>query len=496
MRYCKLFKAKHLKMRYCKFFLTKHIIVLAQLRKDFPMKKIYTALFTDLHWKLFALVAAAVIWFIGMNMSDPYRNDIVSVRLRLDNLEIMAREGIVVTNAEALREIDVAVQVRGRRSYMENLHLMMPEVSIDFRAVDSDAIAEGAVAQRLRVSSNLQAGFEHISISPAYADVSLDRFSQRNHFVQTVQEGEVFPGFELQAITLSNERVMVSGALSDVSDVSLVLANVDITGIHGEEELPVRLVVLDAYGSDMTERIRLNVEETTALVRVWQVRSADVVVRGAGELANGFAFAGYVGGGVSVEIVGSEEILNDVEEIRAEIDLSDARGNVTSTILLEEWLPEGVSLRRGEITEVEVTARVEPIETRHFTVPRGNVRSRGVVGLYQLVDSDAPIRITIGGPRSIIATLTAAQIEPEFDLRGREIGIHEVPLVIGLPAGLTMVGQSPTLLVQIHEPVAAEPIELPSENEEDEDDEDSNYYELPYEEEEPESSDEYEEYED
>ncbi|MCL2225145.1 MAG: CdaR family protein [Defluviitaleaceae bacterium] len=456
-------------------------------------KKLTKAVFDDLQWMLLALAAATVIWFIGMNMSDPYQNQTVpSQRLRLDNLGIMAREGIVVLNYDALREMDVAVTVRARRSDMDGLRTAMTDagiigISVDFRAVDSDAVLRGygISAQRLRISPNLPAGFEHLSITPPYVDVYLDNFTQQTHSVQVIQEGEVFPGFELQHIRLGNERVTISGPHTYVGMVGKVQASVDITGIHDDAELPVQIAVLDVFGYEMTERVNLSVTETTAAVRVWQARPVDIIVRGVGTLASGFAPAGYDSDGISVEIVGAAETLDAISQIYVEIDLTGERENTTRTIFPADWLPEGVSLRQGEITEFEVTAIIEPIDIRTFTVPHGNIRSRGVVGLYQLVDTNAAIRVTVSGPRSMIAALDATQIEPEFDLRGRAIGVHNVPLVIGLPDGLSVVGHPPSLLVQIHEPAIAangedeEEEYTPAEMEESEQPEEPQAFEVP-----------------
>jgi len=422
-------------------------------------KKILSALVEDVQWMLLALAAATVLWFIGMNMSDPLQNQSVVSRLRLDNFEIMAREGIVVLNEDELRETDVAVTVRARRSDMDRLRSSIDtgivEVSIDFRAVDADTLADGISTQQLRISPNLQPGFEHLFISPALVDIQIDKFARQIYSVQAVQRGDVSPGFELQPIRLGNDRVTISGSRTELDMVSLVQAYVDITGIHEDAELPIELMVLDYQGEDMTGRVNLSVTETTANVRVWQIRTVDIIVRGAGQPASGFAKAGYDNEHATVEIVGAEEALNSVENIYAEIDLTDVSENTVRTVSLKEWLPEGVFLRQGEISEFDVTAKIEPIELQTFIVPHGNVRSRGVVGLYQLVDNNAAIRVTISGPRSIISALDATQIEPEFDLRGRPIGIHQVPLIIRLPDELSIVGQTPSLLVQIHEPAIA-----------------------------------------
>lgn len=431
------------------------------------LKKFFSMLFEDLHWKLLALFAAVIIWFVGMNMSDPHQNQSVSARLQLNNIEIMARDGIKVLNEDELRDINVLVLVRALRSDMEILRASLAdperfariiEVSMDFRAVDSDAVkyADGVSVQRLRISPNLQLGFEHLSISPAYIYVYLDTVAQQSFFVQMVQHGEVPPGFELQYIRPGNERVTITGARTDLQNISLVQAHVDITGLHDDVELAVPLVVLDRYGEDMTERVQLSVVSTPVSVRVWQIRQADIIVQGTGLPAQGFAVAGISYELRTAQVVGSAEDLEEFESITAKVDLARARTNITQVLTISDWLPEGVSLRQGEPYEMSVTIRIEPIEERTFVVPRGNVRSRGVVGLYQIVDDNAPIRVTISGPRSLIAALNETETELEFDLRTLPIGVHTVPLMVELPEGLTLVGAPPTLLVQIHETAAQE----------------------------------------
>lgn len=430
-------------------------------------KRIFAMLFEDFHWKLLAVFVAGVIWFVGVNMSDPYQNLSVSPRLRLDNLDIMAREGIAVLNEDDLRDINVSVTVRALRSDMDALRAALAdperfanfiEVSVDFRAVDSDAVrdADGIVSQSLRVSPNLMSGFEHLSINPAYIEVYLDTTARQMFPVQTVLRGDVPPGFELQPFRLGNESVTITGSRTDLREIASVRAEVDITGVHEAAELVIPLVVLDAEGYDITYRVQLNVTETTAPIRVWQIRTVPVFVRATGSPAAGFAVAEISGGLESVYVVAPAEILDNVDYILAGIDLDGASANVVHTILIAAYLPEGVALAQNEYEEMTITARIEPIEERVFIVPHGNVRSRGVVGLYQLVDDNAAIRVVISGPRSIIAALNASQIEPEFDLRGLPIGVHSVPLAIELPTGLTLVGTPPTLLVQIHEPAAPE----------------------------------------
>lgn len=431
------------------------------------IKGIFSLLFSDFHWKLLSLAVASVIWFFGMNMSNPFLNQTVSSRLQLDSIGIMAREGIVVLNEEALRDINVPVLVRAQRSDMNKLSAAMVDaelladfvtVGVDFRGIDSEAVvaADGISSQVLRIAANMQAGFEHISINPAYIEVFLDIAVRDVFSVDIIQHGDVPPGFELQDIRLSNTHVTIRGPRSEVVKIDHVQANVDITGVHDDAEfnnVPFR--VIDHHGNEMTESVNLNVTETTAFVRVWQVRTVPVVTVGVGSTAAGFAAAGISGGSDTIEVVGSDEALAQLRDIRVEVNLAGASSNIVETIDLNDWLPDGVYLRYGEYYSMDVIARIQPIQERVFTVPHENLRSRGVAVLYQLVDDNAPIRITISGPLSLIERLNAEDIEPEFDLRRLPIGVHTVPLTVDLPAGLTLVGRPPTLTLQIHEPAVA-----------------------------------------
>jgi YbbR domain-containing protein len=325
----------------------------------------------------------------------------------------------------------------------------------------------------------LQSGFEHISINPAYVYVSLDTSQTKPVSVQMVQHGEVPPGFELQHIKLEHENVIIRGPRSDVKMVSLVQANIDITGIHEEDtKISVSFKVIDNHGDEMTGRVRLDVPGTTANVHVLPIGSVGIAVQRSGTPADGFAFAGITGGPESVDVVGSSEMLEQLDSITVEIDVNGKSSNVKKLINISDWLPEGISLRKGEISETEITARIEPIEERVFNIPRDNVRSRGGIGLYQVVSTSANIRVSISGPRLSLERLDTQEITPEFDLRGLSIGTHTVPLTIELPQrlqGLSVVGTRPTLMVQIHEPViegntnenppeTSEPPEPPDEN--------------------------------
>ncbi|MCL2218134.1 MAG: CdaR family protein [Defluviitaleaceae bacterium] len=428
------------------------------------VKKFFSMLFSDFQWKVLSLLAALVLWLVGMNLSNPPQTISVTPRLRLDNLGILSHERVMLINEDTLREMNIQVGVHGLRSDIDILRVATParlaqilEVSIDFRSVDIDAVHESDWASiiPLRVSTNfLESGFEHVFIDPPYVLVHLDVVETVNLPVTVVPQGTTSLNFEVQPITLANNRVSISGSRSVLQMVESIRAFVDVTGIHSEEDMTVQLLVYDSFDNNISDMVHRSVTETTAVVRVWPVQPMDIRVRGSGTLAPGFAVAGAEPVPGVIRVVGAQDVLDELEYISIEIDWSGASGDMTLEEDLTGWLPQGVHLYRGESPYIDIYVTVEPIETRTFSIPRGEVRTWGGTALYEVVGYTPNILVLVNGPSSLVSNLTAASIGLGLDLRGLPVGTHTVPLIVTVPPGVSFTAPLP-MMVQIHAPAVA-----------------------------------------
>jgi len=430
------------------------------------MKRFFSFLFADFHWKLISLGLAFLLWFFGTNMANPTQNHLFTVQLDHHSIEILANEGIVLVNPEAL-DILVQVGVRAPRRDLATLidatparQATMIAPSVDFRAINVIDVRnnDGSLTVRLNISVNLYPGYEHVSITPSFIEVEVDAVARVTFPVELDETGDVDSGLELRPIRLANNSVTVTGTRTNITQIDRVRVNVDIWGINYETELPnLRLEVLDHNGHDMTHLVQLSVQETTATIPVWPIKAIPLHVEPVGVVAAGFAIDEIDTEPRFIYVTGMPGgRIDELEYIAVEIDLDGRDESFIESLDITDWLQNGVFLSREQDPVVAVVVAIEPIERRVFQIPLDNLLIRGVGVLYDIVGNVTTIRFSVDGPQTKIGGLSQADIGLELDLRNRSIGIHRVPITVNVPEGVILSQSPPLLQVQIHEPAGAE----------------------------------------
>ena len=424
------------------------------------MKKLTSFFFTDIHWKIFSLFLAFLLWLIGSNFSNPLENTSINIQLETHNAEILANAGLVLLNPDALDEL-ITVGVRAERRDLEALmeagaavQSSMVVPSVDFRAINTTAILEGddPATVKLPISVNLYESLQHFSIAPRFVELEIDVLAHESFPVQVEILNEVAPTFERRPERVSTARVNVSGPRSYVERVDRVQVSIDVLGLYSDRDIEAPLVVLCQNGYDITAHLELSAREITVTIPVWPVEAVEIEVQSTGAVATGFAVAYYMTWPTRIEVTATPERLQGLEYLLVEVDLNNANATFTKTASVV--LPDGVHLRSGESDNITVEIVIEPIERRRFSVPRDNVRILGMDANYDVLTALQFISVDVSGPRSAIAELTASEIGLELDLRRLPIGTHSVVLGVELPEGITLIQPSPRMQIQINDPAA------------------------------------------
>ena len=423
------------------------------------MKKLFNAIFGDIQWKILSLLAALVLWFIGMNVYNPLQNTPVFRSLQLQNIDILARDNIVLLNQTELQATNIRIGVRALRLDSDNLDSNV-SANIDFRAINPNDVFNGdsPVFLRMDVSVNMyNPHFEHTSIQPNFVYALLDRMDRVTMQILQEVDGQVEPGYEIQGITLANRNVTITGARSHITQIDSVMVHIDVSDVMVDMEKDVYIMIYDKENNNITELFDLSVSQTTASIRVLPIHAIPVEIETIGNLATGFAIADINWGQpLNLNIVASPSRIVEIDEIRIALDLTGRSSSFTEHIPLAQWLPVGANLSEDEIQNITVTVTVEPIQERVFFIHIDDIRARAFGSVYDVIDGTTNIRVNVSGPQSIIAELTAADIGLELDLRNRAIGTHRIPLIVNLPQGVTLAQAVPALQIQIFAPAIAD----------------------------------------
>ena len=427
------------------------------------MKQALAFFTTDVKWKLLSLALAFVLWFISANFNDPSTTRTYHLPLQIQNVNILANQGLIIVDEYPL-DTHVRLGVRASRSVLDYLseidisaQLEHITPTIDFGAISAEDIYEhdGIMTVRLDISANLDwyKGLELFSIHPRFVYVEMDVIERAVFPVSIDILNEVAPGLELRPIQLANNSVAVTASRTILSRVSHVQVNIDVVGIHSVETLQnLPLIVICHEGTDITELVQLSVTETTANVPVLNVSKVELRVKTTGNIATNFAIANITLYPMEINVIGSPELLDELEYIEITHYIDGINSDQTFTVGILELLPPGVFLSSGESPNVQMRILVEPIERRIFHIPRDNVRIRGIAAIYQILGDQQLIRVDVSGPRSIVNELDYSDIGLELDLRNRQIGVHNVALAVYLPDEISLAMNAPLLQVQIHEP--------------------------------------------
>lgn len=187
--------------------------------------------------KLVSLAFAVVLWFFVMGESRMEVTHVVP--LEYERLP----KGLMIANEVPS---SVAVKISGPRTLQVNLN--PSDISL---RVDLYDLSAGVTSfKRLEESLNLPSGLKITRISPSFVDVKLERVRDKDVPVKVMLVGQPAPGFLVKEIRSAPDKILVSGAESELKGVSEVVTDeVDLTNVQESFSQTVALNYSGTYTS-------------------------------------------------------------------------------------------------------------------------------------------------------------------------------------------------------------------------------------------------------
>ena len=406
------------------------------------MKKMLTklkmSLTNNIGLKFLAVLIALVLWLAIVNVNDPEKTITVS------NIPISVTNESAITSRDMVYNVKseqyLNITVSGKRSIVSNLS------AEDFRATAS--LKELSKVNSIPVdvtTKNASLGRKITIVKQSAQTILVDVENvEEKDFTDLVVEytGKVADGYVAGLSSMSTDEVTVKAPTSIIDKIKKVAVRCSLDGTNTNISKKCPVILYDKNDKEIKsdeielsdKKIRVNVN----VLRAKQVPISTINKDELGKPADGYVVDDVILSSDSITVYGSEESLDSIEslDIQDDIDVSDAKGDVTQNIDVTGKLPKGLSVS-GEST-ITVKVLIKKLISRTFEYDASEVSLNDLSSDLDVQLVTKKVKVTLQGEEEVISQLTKDDIAISADLGKVKEGTTTVHVDVAVPDNTTL----------------------------------------------------------
>lgn len=361
----------------------------------------------NLGLKIAALLFAALLWLVVVNVDDPvdsvsFRNIPVSV----SNEEVVTNKGKVYQIVDGTNTVNVTVYAT--RSVLSKL--------------TADDIVATADLSQMEVNTFLVPiqvsvrGFEGKNITaeatPKNLQVEIEDVTKNSFPISISTSGVPRDGYVVGEVTANPERITVRGSESMIANINKVVAQVNVEGRSTDCELEAKLVYYDGNGNPMdASQLKSDIgdEGVTVKVQILPKKNVELHFNISGTPAAGYIYTDLSCEPQTIQICGTEDVLSEIDEIEIPEEVINIEGKdskIEISVDITPYLPEGVRLVDESANNVIVTVGIEQEGSKTIELPVEAVRVDNLADKLKFAfDSVTEIQFQFAGIEEILEKL-------------------------------------------------------------------------------------------
>ena len=396
--------------------------------------KILQTLTKNLGFKLLAVVFAFILWLVVYNTDDP-------------TITVSYTTNVTVENASAVTDMNkcyevlngtntVSFAVTAKRSVLNKLE------DTDFTAVaDMNRMIVNEDGDKANVPIEITSKRSNSSLKyngkNKYLEVSLEDLMKRRFIITADTSGKVADGYALGEVTVTNPNVLnVSGPASIVNKIDSVVATIDVDGMSMNLSDNVIPALYDADGQEIdTTKLKLSNTTVTISAKILSVKEIPLVFSTSGVPYGDNRVVEISSKPETIKVKGSSTTLNPLSSLNIPgdvLNVSGASEDITTTIDISEYLPDGVELVNASDATVTVTVRIEAYELKKFNLSTSQINVNGLDSNYDLSFDQSTVAVTVSGLKNDLNKLNTRQLSASIDVTDLGVGTHQVNLDLNL----------------------------------------------------------------
>jgi len=234
----------------------------------------------------------------------------------------------------------------------------------------------------------------------------------------------------ISSVSLNRDTVIIKGAEYKLEEVASVKALIDVDDLDSPKvgNITMKDVPLVAYDKDgKIVDVEIVPEKVEATIKITSPnKTVPIKVETKGNLDNK-AIKSLTLSDSTVVIYGSQQSLEDIEHVTAEIDVDGINENKKFSVNLKK--PLGV--REMSLDKITVNMVVDNIVTKEVTgIKINSLNLASGLKVQALSKEDSSISVILSGSSSVIKNIDASSINAYIDLADLSIGEHEVEIKV------------------------------------------------------------------
>ena len=396
--------------------------------------KILKTLTKNLGFKILAVVFAFILWLVVYNTDDPTITVSYTTNVTVENASAVTdmNKGYEVLNGTNT----VSFAVTAKRSVLNKLE------DTDFTAVaDMNRMIVNEDGDKANVPIEITSKRSNSSLKyngkNKYLEVSLEDLMKRRFIITADTSGKVADGYALGEVTVTNPNVLnVSGPASIVNKIDSVVATIDVDGMSMNLSDNVIPALYDADGQEIdTTKLKLSNTTVTISAKILSVKEIPLVFSTSGVPYGDNRVVEISSKPETIKVKGSSTTLNPLSSLNIPgdvLNVSGASEDITTTIDISEYLPDGVELVNASDATVTVTVRIEAYELKKFNLSTSQINVNGLDSNYDLSFDQSTVAVTVSGLKNDLNKLNTRQLSASIDVTDLGVGTHQVNLDLNL----------------------------------------------------------------
>lgn len=396
----------------------------------------------NLSLKIFAVLVAAGLWLLSININDPYQSKPYLVTVQILNMNMMTSAGKYV---EVMDETDkISVTVRASRSVMDNFSSANIVATADLADINENNQVP------IKLSSNN--AVESIRSDARYVTVNVEDIRRVQKKIEVQEKNQPAEGYILGRTYTEQNALKISGPQSLVDNVAKAVVTFDVDGATDDVSMTLPIELYDKDGRRLIDnRLTLSITEVKGTASILATKEVPLVITPTGKPKNGYMLTGEIKSQMEkVRIAGRAAAIRNISQVTVEdaLDITSLSEDVQILVDVRKYLPEGVVLVDAEAgSKVAVTAYIEKIAEKTLEVNSNRIKVINVpVGFKgEIVDLGETVEITLTGLEKEIAKINPGELNGYIDIQELlerrnltepAVGIYAAEVIFELPEGV------------------------------------------------------------